>query len=243
VLYWPWWLSPVVAVPVFAGIAERDRAQARRSAERATAEAERASESEAREAALLERARIAREIHDVLGHSLSGIAIQLDMADALHSGGREAEANLATRRARALAVGSITETRRAIQALREDTLPLTETLRLLALAEGVPFEVGGEAGPVAVETAQTVIRVAQEALTNSVKYASGGPRTMKLDFTGDSVALTVTNGPGAAAGPAEIAGGTGMGLVGMRERAALLGGTLRAGPAGTGWSVELEVPK
>jgi signal transduction histidine kinase len=125
---WPWWMSVVVGIPVYMGIANRDGQEALLSAERAAAAAKRAAESEAREAALVERARIAGEIGDVLGHSLSGIALQLDMADALAVDGRGDEANLAARRARALAVGSITETRRAVQALREDTRPPAGTL-------------------------------------------------------------------------------------------------------------------
>jgi signal transduction histidine kinase len=243
---WPWWVGLMVGTPVFIGISRRYRLDALYNARRAVAETERAAASEAREAALLERARIAREIHDVLGHSLSGIALQLDMADALAGSGRDDEAMLAVRKARSLAVDSIVETRRAVYALREDTLPLRESLRLLASGEAVPFEVTGDPGPVSVETSHTVIRVAQEALTNAAKYAYGAARTMTLAFTDDRVCLTVTNGPATTRPPAGVAGGTGIGLVGLRERAALLGGTLQAGPrdgAGGGWTVRLEVPR
>jgi len=241
---WPWWVGFLVGTPVFIGISRRDRLDAVYNARRAVAETERAAASEAREAALLERARIAREIHDVLGHSLSGIALQLDMADALAGTGRADEAMLAVRKARSLAVDSIAETRRAVYALREDTLPLPASLRLLASGDAVSFEVTGDPGPVSVETSHTVIRVAQEALTNATKYAHGAARTMTLDFTDDRVCLTVTNGPATAPPPAAVVGGTGVGLVGLRERAALLGGTLQAGPQdGGGWTVRLEVPR
>jgi signal transduction histidine kinase len=245
---WPWWLALSVGAPVCIGIARRDRRDALLNAERAAAQAERAAESEAREAALLERSRIAREIHDVLGHSLSGIALQLEMVDALRAKGRNEEADDAIARARALAVGSIAETRRAIHALREDTLPLAETLRLMAEGEAVRFEVRGDPGPVSVEATLTVIRVAQEALINAVKHAPGAQRTMNLRFTDDTVSLTVANGPPRAPRSTVATRGTGMGVVGMRERAALLGGTLRAGPqrsgsSNAGWTVELEVPR
>jgi len=120
---WPWWVALTVGLPVYIGTSTKDRLDAVVNARRATAEARRAVESEAREAALEERGRIAREIHDVLGHSLSGIALQLDMADALRGSGRDKEATTAIRRARALAVDSISETRRAVHALREDTHP------------------------------------------------------------------------------------------------------------------------
>jgi signal transduction histidine kinase len=102
---WPWWLAPAVGAPVYIGLARRDRQDALRSAERTAAEPSRASASEARAATLAERSRITREIHDVLGHSLSQIALQLDLADTLHGKSREEEANLAIHRARALAVG------------------------------------------------------------------------------------------------------------------------------------------
>ncbi|GHF53080.1 signal transduction histidine kinase [Amycolatopsis bartoniae] len=233
---WPWWLALTVAAPVFAGIARRDR-------QAAVLNARRALRSEAREAALRERARIAREIHDVLGHSLSGIALQLDMADALHGKGRDDEANQATRRARALAVSSITETRRAIEALRADALPLDRGLRLLAEGEDVPFEISGDPAPVPTETAHALLRAAQEALTNAAKHAPGAERSMALAFPAGAVTLTVRNGPRAGEADPQVAAGGGMGLVGMRERIALLGGSLRAGPAAGGWRVEVEVPR
>jgi signal transduction histidine kinase len=246
---WPWWLAPAVGAPVYIGLARRDRQDALRSAERAAAEASRAAASEARAATLTERSRITREIHDVLGHSLSQIALQLDLADTLHGKGREEEANLAVHRARALAVGGMSEARRAIQALREDTppLPLPDTLRQMAAGDGTDFHVVGTPAPLPVSTAHTVIRAAQEALTNAHKHAPAAPRTMTLSFTEDVVILTVVNGPSIA--PTDATGtGTGIGLVGMRERAALLDGTVYAGPdpdnpAQGGWTVRLEIPR
>jgi signal transduction histidine kinase len=244
---WPWWLAPAVGAPVYVGIARRDRQDAVRSAERAAAEAARAAASEARAATLTERSRITREIHDVLGHSLSQIALQLGLADTLHGKGRAEEANLAVHRARALAVEGMSETRRAIQALREDTLPLPEALRQMATGDGTGFHVTGNPAPLPVSTAQTMIRAAQEALTNAHKYAPAAPRTMTLSFTVDAVTLTVINGPSPTP-PDVTATGTGMGLVGMRERAALLDGTVYAGPdpgspAHGGWTVRLEIPR
>ncbi|WP_158894195.1 sensor histidine kinase [Amycolatopsis anabasis] len=240
----PVWLTLTVALPVAIGISHHDRLDAVRSADLAAEEARRARESEAREAALVERSRIAREIHDVLGHSLSGIALQLDMADALRGSGRDDEATAAIRRARAIAVDSISETRRAVHALREDTLPLPETLRRLAEHAGVGFAITGEAGPVGAEATHTMVRVSQEALTNAAKYAPGAARDLRLAFTTEHVKLTVHNGPATGPRHTQPAESSGFGLVGMRERAALLGGTLQAGPAdGGGWTVELELPR
>ncbi|MEV6115242.1 histidine kinase [Streptomyces sp. NPDC052109] len=241
---WPWWVTLTIGLPVYIGISNRDRLDALHSARRAAEEARRARESEAREAALIERGRIAREIHDVLGHSLSGIALQLDMADALHDSGREDEATAAVRRARALAVDSISETRRAVHALREGTLPLPDALRHLAEHNTVDFTITGEVGEISAEATHAMVRTAQEALTNAAKYAPHARRSMRLAFTDDRVTLTVHNGPAAADVHTDLAGGTGVGLLGMRERAALLGGTLQAGPAREGgWTVELELSR
>ena len=180
----------------------------------------------------------------MLGHSLSGIALQLDMADALRDNGRDKEATAAIRRARALAVDSISETRRAVHALREDTLPLPETLRQLAEHNAVDFAITGEIGTVGADATHTMVRAAQEALTNAAKYAPDAARTMCLAFTADRVTLTVRNGPATEARRTDLAGGTGVGLIGMRERAALLGGNLQAEPTREGgWTVELELPR
>jgi signal transduction histidine kinase len=127
-----------------------------------------------------------------------------------------------------------------VHALREDTLPLPETLRLLAAGSDAAFAVVGPVGPVPVESAQTVVRVAQEALTNAAKHAPDAARSVELAFD-RHLRLTVHNGRTNRTAPESVGG---MGLVGMRERAALLGGTLRAAPDDSGgWTVELELPR
>jgi signal transduction histidine kinase len=214
---WPWWLALTVALPVYIGVAQRDRDMA---------------------LALAERGRIAREIHDVLGHSLSGIALQLDMADALRESGRGDQADAAVRKARALAVDSMAETRRAVHALRQGALPLTTSLR--ALTDDVT--ISGSTRDVGTEAAHTVLRTAQEAVTNAAKHAPGAAVSIRLECHENGLRLTVHNGPGTEERGSR-AEGTSLGLVGMRERAALLGGTLKAGPEGDGWTVELELPR
>lgn len=250
---WQWWVALTVGLPVYIGVSARNRLDALCSAQLAAEEARRVKETEAREAALVERGRIAREIHDVLGHALSGIVLQLGMADALRDSGRDDEAMAAVRRARALAVESINETRRAVHALREGTLPLSETLRRLAEHNAVDFEITGsgvgsgvdsEADEVGSEAVHMMVRAAQEALTNAARYAPGAWRTMRLAVTPDSITVTVRNGPATEAPRVDLAGGTGVGLVGIRERAALLGGTLQAEPNREGgWTLELELPR
>lgn len=233
----PWWTALTVGLPVWLGLGRKDRATAVALAGYAAAESRRA-------AALEERGRIAREIHDVLGHALSGITMQLDMADALAAAGRDADANQAVRRARALAAAGMGETRRAVHALREDTLPLPETITRLAEAAGARCEVRGELGALRVETTQTVVRTAQEAITNAHRHAPGGAVRLVLEFHDETVRLVVSDsGPADDATPAADVG-SGMGLVGMRERAGLAGGTLYAGPDGAhGWVVRLELPR
>jgi signal transduction histidine kinase len=239
-----WWLGLVVGLPVYIGMSRRDRATGLRAAREAAREAARAAASEAREAALEERGRIAREIHDVLGHSLTAVAVQLDMADALHQSGRDGDANEAVRAARKLAVAAIAETRRAVYALREDTLPLAESLAALADGNHAGYEITGVPGPVRVEAAQAILRCAQEAITNAHRYAPGGTVTLRLDYEEAVIRLTVTD-TGARTPTTATGTGGGMGLVGMRERAALQGGTLYAGvtPSAPGWTVVLELPR
>jgi signal transduction histidine kinase len=219
----PWWLCLTAGLPVFFGLIRRERAAAAEAAEYT--------------AALEERGRIAREIHDVVGHSLSGIAVQLDMADALHAAGKVNEANEAVLRARALAVSGLKETRRAVHALREDSQPLPVSLARLAEGHGASFRIIGEDTPVSVEIAQTIIRAAQEALTNAHKHAHGASVSLLLEYETSVIRLTVTDD-----GIARETG-SGMGLTGMRERAALLGGTVFAGPDGQGWTVRMELPR
>ncbi|MFJ4655273.1 sensor histidine kinase [Nocardia sp. NPDC088792] len=239
---WPWWAALTVGLPLWIGLSNRDRLSSLYNAQRAVEQERRAAASEAREAALIERGRIAREIHDVLGHSLSGIALQLDMADALQESGRAEEANAAVRRARALAVDSIGETRRAVHALREDSQPLPDTVRHMATTFAADCEILGEERPLPPDATHTLIRVAQEALTNAAKHAPGAAVSVRLVYADGHTTLTVVNGPATHTGTGH-ADGTGMGLAGMRERVALLGGVLRAGPeAGSGWTVEVEIP-
>lgn len=134
----------------------------------------------------------------------------------------KSEANQAVLKARSLAVGGMAETRRAVQALREDTLPLADSLAAMATSARAEFRVSGQQWPVPVETVQTLIRAAQEALTNAQKYAPDAAVRLILTFSPESILLSVHNEPATTPSPTQHAGG--MGLVGMRERAGLLNG-------------------
>ncbi|GAA4581329.1 hypothetical protein GCM10023194_12240 [Planotetraspora phitsanulokensis] len=203
--------------------------------------------AEAREAVLAERARIAREIHDILAHSLSAQTVHLEGARLLLRGDRAAEALQRVERARDLAKSGLEEARRAVSALREDSVPLPAALSALAEefrdTSGLPCDltVTGTEYRLAPEAELAVIRTAQEALTNIRRHASGAPADVRLSFGHDACELTVTNPLDDPGANRESSGG-GYGLVGMRERAALLNGTLEAGGQKGRFRVRLRLP-
>jgi len=224
-------------------------------AERTLAEARRAHAAETHAAALAERARIAREIHDVLAHSLAAVSVNLQAAEGLlgtlPSGDPElAKAIECVGRAGVLTREGMAEARRAIQALRDDAVPLADQLSALAKEweadGGVPadFNVIGTLRPVSAEAGLTAFRTAQEALTNARKHAPGQPVRISLEFSATEVAVRAVNPIGAVGGDGgpQAGAGTGYGLTGLRERAVLSGGTLAAGPADGEWRVYLRIP-
>jgi signal transduction histidine kinase len=207
-----------------------------------------------RAAALEERNRIAREIHDVLAHSLSALGIQIEAArSVLDDTGDVAAASSLLAQASHLADDGLSETRQAVHALRADTPPLPGGLASLAGSHEQHYHrpatlsVIGQARPIRPDANMALIRVAREALTNAARHAPSAGVTMNLDYTPGRVTLTISNpaGPpeaGAAADDGEDGSGSGYGLAGMRERLQLTGGTLTAGRAGHQWVVRAEVP-
>jgi signal transduction histidine kinase len=220
-------------------------------AERLLVELEGSRAAQARAAALSERQHLAREMHDVLAHSLSGLVLQLEGARLLAARERERidpQLNEAIERAHHLAKAGLEESRRAIGMLRGDDLPGPERLGALAAEfEGdsaIPCRVGvaGDERELGSEARLTVYRVGQEALTNVRRHARAERVELHLRYEQDGVRLIVEDfaAPGAVPrGPADAGG---YGLTGMRERAELLGGTLAAAPTGRGFRVELWVP-
>jgi signal transduction histidine kinase len=203
--------------------------------------------AEAQAAALGERARLARDMHDVLAHSLSALALQLEGTRLLAAErGADPEVVAALERSHRLAAGGLDEARRAISALRGDELPGPERLQALAdafrehSAAGCTVTVSGEPRELESEARLAVYRTAQEALTNIRRHSAASRVEMRLEYAGDGVRLVVADhGPGA---PVAVGAGSGYGLTGMRERAELLGGTLSAGPTEDGFRVELWLP-
>lgn len=241
----PWYVGAATGLAVPLGMVNRSQRQALESAQAAAAAAERASQAEARELISAERARIAREVHDVLAHSLASINMQLELADALLDKGEAGRAQQAARRAQSIARESLGEAQRTVRALREEALPLAETLAAMAEADGRVDELRlvGTVRELDTSVGQALIRTAQEALTNAHKHAPGAAVEMILSYLEDSVRLDVGNEKSIAATRPLAEQGSGMGLVGMRERIALLGGQVSAAPRPDGgWLVSVTIP-
>jgi signal transduction histidine kinase len=207
-------------------------------------------EREAQVAVEAERARIARELHDVIGHSISVMGLQAGAVRRLlmPEQEREREALLSVERTGRDAVG---EMRRLLGILRAngaepelEAMPtvqragdLVADLRRAGL--DVELHVEGELDDLPPGRALAAFRILQEALTNVLKHAPGAHVEAVLRRAGPELEIEVVDSGGTR--PAEPAGG-GHGLVGMRERVALYGGTLEAGPDGPGFSVLARFP-
>jgi signal transduction histidine kinase len=214
---------------------ERDLAQRLRIAQAGLADRVRSEE----------RNRIARELHDVIAHSLTVSLLHVSSARlALAEDPTEAERALAE--AERLGRECLTEVRQVVGLLRHDEVgaaaPLPGAAQLAALVEqfrgagaDVVFTVDGAAGELGATVGLTLYRLLQEALTNAARHAPGAPVRVTLSVTPHATVLTVDS----AGSPGT---GRGAGLVSMRERAELLGGTCTAGPAAGGWRVRAGIP-
>ncbi|WP_394429595.1 sensor histidine kinase [Streptomyces sp. SGAir0957] len=241
------WLTTaaIAAGLCLSGYVLRLDAEARGTTQRLLVQERAARTAEAESAALAERSRIAREIHDVLAHSLSAQLVHLEAARLLIERGADRDQILErVVAARSMARDGLTETRQALSALRGEMTPLEDFLReLVASCDGASLAVEGERAPLSAEASQAVRRVAQEALTNVRKHAPGAKTAMRLAYDPDAVTLQIRDS-GASCPQAELAvSGSGYGLLGMRERAELLGGSLDAGPYEEGFVVTLRVPR
>jgi signal transduction histidine kinase len=201
-----------------------------------------------------ERNRVARDIHDSLGHALTVVQMQIQAARAV-MGTDVARADAVLAKAQRQAEEALDEVRRSVTTLREPrpAVPLPDALRALAeetSAAGVPTELGvsGQVRGLLAEAEESLYRAAQEGLTNVRKHAGASRVSLVLDYSQPAtVRLEVRdNGTGlAAAGRADAsqAGTPGFGLVGVRERAAHVGGrmSLESG-CGQGSTLRVEVP-
>ncbi|MFB9239144.1 sensor histidine kinase [Plantactinospora siamensis] len=242
----------VVLLLVVGGLIRRTRQSGAALAE----QTELSELEKARRAVLEERARIARELHDVVAHHMSMIAVQAETApyrlDALPDPARAEFGAIAGSAREAL-----TDMRRLLGVLRNadsgpQTAPqpgLAELPELLAGARraGMTVELAGPlpvpdapdrpAVPAPVQLA--AYRIIQEAVANAARHAPGAPVRLAVRATGAELEVRVDN---AHAGPAARPGAAGHGLTGMRERAVLLGGAFSAGPTGEGFVVHARLP-
>jgi signal transduction histidine kinase len=232
----------VIAFFVVARLAGR-LAEGQEQAERLLRELEETRDAQARAAVLGERQRLAREMHDVLAHALSALALQLEGARLRAASHDDPELVAALERAHRLAASGIEEARRAIGMLRGEELPGPERLPALVAEferdSGIPasITIAGDSDALNPDARLTLFRTAQEALTNVRKHARAERVEVELAYEHTGARLKVED----FGEPVEDGDG-GYGLTGMRERAELLGGTLAAEPTGAGFRVELWVP-
>jgi signal transduction histidine kinase len=219
------------------------------------AEKEQVAEAErTRRRVLEERARIARELHDVVAHHMSVISVQASTAEYRLTGMEEATRD-EFRSIGAQARESLAEMRRLLAVLRSEDedgrrAPQPGPERLESLVEsaeraGVPVALTVTGLPVDLPdtVALTVYRVAQEALSNVVRHAPGSRTDVEVRVDGADVVVTVVNAAPAGGGDSPEPHGAGLGLVGMRERVTILGGTLETGPtADGGYAVRARLP-
>jgi signal transduction histidine kinase len=207
----------------------------------------------AEQALLVERRRIARDVHDFVGHGLAAVMLQVTSArHVLHRDPAAAEEALRT--AEEVGRRSMRELRRTVALLRSDdeaavTAPLPSVSDIAALVDdarsgglAVELRMRGDDSAIAPGMGVALYRIAQEALANAARHAPRAQTVLALEVRDDRASLLAeTRGPTVAAPGAESERG-GYGLIGMRERAAALGGELTAGPTSEGWLVSCSLP-
>jgi signal transduction histidine kinase len=207
-----------------------------------------ASAARQRAAALSERSRLARDLHDVLAHNLAALAVQLEATrlTAISMGAAEKLVDQVAAARRLACIGML-ESRRVLLLLREGETPdaasLPELVSETAALLGIPLtlQTDGVKCPLGPGAGVALYRVVQEALTNVAKHAGRGAEvTVRLSWAPDGVEVSVIDGGGD--GVDANLPSSGSGLSGMAERVSLIGGRLRAGPAGDGFAVHLWLP-
>ena len=219
---------------------ERTEQLARMEVEVARTEVERA-----RAELLGERNHLAREIHDVLAHTLAALSLQLEAFGTVVEA--EPDTSSAVReqleRTRELVHEGLDEARGAVRALREEPAPLGEQLTKLSAQQHAAFTESGAPATLPAPIVLGLYRVAQEALTNVMKHAPGAAASVALTWSSDAVSLSVANEARGVAAPTLLGrSGGGQGLRGIAERLELLGGEVESGPTASGWRVTASVP-
>jgi len=241
------WFGYTLAVGLVLVAAWGLRVSAERDLER-RALAARSGEVEQQSAVVAERARLARDLHDVVAHHVSLIAVRAETAPYTHPqlgdeargvlGDIAADARLALDELRGVLgiLGRAGSAERAPQPTWSDIGALVERTRSAGVAIEVVGDAHAEVGP---SVGYAAYRVVQEALTNARKHAPGASVTLDLETTSQLLTVQVST-PLGSAPPVH---GSGQGLVGMRERVEALGGRLLAGPVGDHFVVEAILPR
>ncbi|HEX4701538.1 MAG TPA: histidine kinase [Pseudonocardiaceae bacterium] len=235
-------LPALVAIALLAGFAVSNRRAYVAALAARAEEAERTREEEARRRVDAERLRIARELHDVVAHTMATINVQAGVAAHVIPG-LPAPADEALRAIKDASKRGLRELRAILAVLRQvdEAEPIEPAAGLAALdvlvstatAAGLPTQVcvSGVERPLPAAVDLAAYRIIQESLTNAIRYAAPATATIRLDFAPDHLDIEVTDTGQGTAGSGD---GGGHGLIGMRERAATLGGTMRAEPRAQG---------
>lgn len=234
-----------------AALVARNRELERRSAE-LIVQTELTRTETGRAAALEERSRIARDIHDVLAHSLGGLVRQLDAAEALLTERQDVPAAAERLRAsRQLAVEGLREARMAVSELRSSDRESSAEQDLVAAVRhtafgpvgihlGVELDLLGQPRTVPGAVGEAFVAVTREGLTNVTKHAPGGQVALSLIFADAAVRLEIGNSvPDGPSSDLASTGG-GVGVAGMRERMVAIGGTLTTERQGCRWILSAE---
>ena len=247
-----WSLAPRGCWAISSGVR---RAYTARLEER-TAELEQAREELARRAVTEERLRLARELHDVVAHAMSVIAVQSGVGAHVASTQPE-EAAKALAAIEATSRAALTELRRLLGVLRQDSEPQGDLTPVPGLADldsllaevakaglGVRLRVEGTPSQLPAGVDLSAYRIVQEALTNVVKHAGPARAQVRIRYRDQEVTVEVTDdGRGVRALAGDGRAGVGHGLIGMRERVAAFDGDLEAGPRpGGGFRVAARLP-
>ncbi|MBG0561028.1 sensor histidine kinase [Actinoplanes aureus] len=245
-----WLAGYLIRVRVAQADAASSKADAAREAAALAARQAYAAREAASTAVTAERERIARELHDVVAHSLSIVAVQAGAAEELIALDPEsARRHIAA--ARSTAREALTEMRHVLDVLRDDDRPAElvpqPTLERVgdlvdeARAAGLPVDltVDGDRGNVPAGIDLAGFRIVQEALTNVRRHAAGAATEVRIGYREREIDINVRNTGGAPAAP----GNPGRGLIGMRERARLYGGTVTAEPGPGGFTVAARLPR
>jgi signal transduction histidine kinase len=238
--------------PYAAGLAVASRRRASAELEVRARELEEEREIFAEQSVRYERARIARELHDIVAHSVSLMVVQANAGERLATvdPARAAEAFASISDAAQQAEAEIDR----LVELLSDAVPtpsspglrIVEELVARAHASGLAItcQLSGDIDDLSGSGADAAYRMVQEGITNAMKHAPGAPIAVVIRGDGDGVEVSVTNGPARPGSSGLERSGGGAGLAGMRERITQSGGSIQAGPApGGGWQLKAHLPR